>query len=60
MCRHCRKTGHWAKDCEHRFNIRFMFAQEKEEWMQNLALDANTEEIEKKAKQSEVTSEEGF
>jgi len=24
MCRRCGKTGHWAKDCKCRFDIRFM------------------------------------
>jgi hypothetical protein len=37
-----------------------MFAQEREEWMQNLVLDADAQEIEDKEKQLEVTSEQGF
>ncbi len=24
MCQCCGKTGHWAKDCEHCFNIHYM------------------------------------
>ncbi len=24
VCQCCVKTGHWAKDCEHRFDIRYM------------------------------------
>src|SRR6266545_7313532 len=24
ICRRCGKTGYWVKDCDHRFNVRFM------------------------------------
>jgi nucleotide-binding universal stress UspA family protein len=53
-CRRCGKVGHWAKDCERRFDIRYMLAEEREEWLQNLALEADKEEIEKR---EEVESE---
>lgn len=47
VCHRCGKPGHWAKDCERRFDIRYMLAEEKEEWLQNTALEADTQELEK-------------
>lgn len=55
-CRRCGKAGHWARDCERRFDIRYMAAEEKEEWLQNLALDADKEEIEKKEEELECAT----
>jgi hypothetical protein len=49
-CWCCGKVGHWAKDCEHRFDIWYMLTEEKEEWLQNLALEVDKEEIEKREK----------
>jgi hypothetical protein len=57
MCRRCGKPGHWAKDCEWRFDIRYMLAEEREEWLQNLALEADKEEIEKQKEELESESE---
>ena len=34
-CRHCRKTGHWAKDCDLRFDVRYMDADELETELEN-------------------------
>jgi len=34
-CRPCRKTGHWAKDCDLRFNVRYMDADELETELEN-------------------------
>jgi hypothetical protein len=48
VCRRCGKPGHWAKNCEKRFDIRFMFAEEREEWMQNATLIANARDEEEK------------
>jgi hypothetical protein len=45
---------HWEKDCECRFDIQYMLAKEREEWLQNLALEADKEKIEKR---EEVESE---
>jgi hypothetical protein len=41
------KVRHCAKDCKCRFNIWYMLAKEKEEWLWNLALEVDKEEIEK-------------
>jgi hypothetical protein len=59
ICRHCRKVRHWAKDFECQFDIRYMLAEEKEEWLQNLALEADKEEIEKR-EEVESKSVSGF
>ena len=34
-CRRCRKTGHWAKDCDLRFDVRYMDADELEMELKN-------------------------
>jgi len=34
-CQRCRKTGHWAKDCDLRFNVRYMDADELETELEN-------------------------
>ena len=34
-CRCCGKTGHWAKDCDLRFNVRYMDADELETELEN-------------------------
>ena len=52
-CRRCGGTGHWSKDCPQRFDIRFMSGSEKEEWMQQLVLEADTKDLEEKAEQEE-------
>jgi Retrotransposon gag protein/Zinc knuckle len=56
-CRRCGKTGHWAKDCEKRFDIRLMTMDEKEEWLQELALQADTVELEGRLAESETGPE---
>jgi len=34
-CRCCRKTGHWAKDCNLRFDVRYMDTDELEMELEN-------------------------
>jgi len=34
-CRRCRKTGHWAKDCDLRFDVRYMDTDELETELKN-------------------------
>ena len=46
VCRRCGKPGHWAKDCEKQFDIWYMSMTKKEEWLQEVAIDADTKELE--------------
>jgi hypothetical protein len=57
VCRRCGKTGHWAKDCEKRFDIRLMTVDERDEWLQELSLHADKAELEGRNANSEVKSE---
>jgi len=34
-CRHCGGTGHWAKDCDLRFDVRYMDADKLETELEN-------------------------
>ena len=34
-CRCCRKTGHWSKDCDLRFDVRYMNEDELEMELEN-------------------------
>jgi len=45
-CRRCGKPGHWAKDCEKCFDIRYMSTDEKEDWLQGVAIEADTRDLE--------------
>jgi hypothetical protein len=56
-CRRCGKTGHWAKECPKRFDIRFMFMEEKEEWLNDLALGIDRCKIEEKEEEEEEEEE---
>ena len=54
VCHRCGKPGHYAKDCEKRFDIRYMLAEEKQEWLQNFALEADTPELKEEEEEPEV------
>jgi hypothetical protein len=45
-CRRCGAAGHWAQDCDRRFDVRYMDADELETHMENklAAKDVATEE----------------
>lgn len=58
-CRRCGKPGHWAKDCPRRFDIRLMTTEEKDEWLQDLALQADTAALETQT-QAEIPEEGGL
>ena len=34
-CRHCGKTGHWAKECDLRFDVRYMDTDKIERELEN-------------------------
>ena len=34
-CRRCGKTGHWAKECDLRFDVRYMDTDELEKELEN-------------------------
>ena len=34
-CRHCGKTGHWVRDCDLRFDVRYMDADELESLLED-------------------------
>jgi Retrotransposon gag protein/Zinc knuckle len=56
-CRRCGQPGHWAQDCGRRFDIRHMTADERDEWLQNLSLQADVTEIETRDAQAETEAE---
>jgi len=45
-CRHCRKTGHWVKDCNFRFNVQYMDADELETELENKLAAKNVASME--------------
>jgi hypothetical protein len=57
-CRRCGQPGHWAQDCGRRFDIRHMTADERDEWLQNLSLQADATEIEMRDARAEEAEEE--
>jgi len=45
-CRRCGKTGHWVKDCDLRFDVRYMDADELETELENKLAAKNVAPVE--------------
>jgi hypothetical protein len=48
VCYRCGEPGHRRPDCPRRFDIRLMSMEECKDWMQEKALERDTEEIARK------------
>ena len=45
ICYRCREAGHKKLECSKKFDIQHMTMEECEEWMQQMALDKDIEEL---------------
>jgi len=59
-CQRCGKTGHWAKDCELRFDIRYMDTDEIERELENKFAAKDIASTEPPAEEEEELSVEDF
>ena len=60
-CFKCGSTDHLKTNCPHRSDIRYMTMEEREDWNQNLALEADRAEIEERNAEIELGPvEQGF
>ena len=49
ICYRCGGVGHMRPSCLQRFDIRFMTIEEKDEWMQEVALEQDIVEVRERA-----------
>ena len=59
-CRHCGKTGHWAKECDLRFDVRYMATDELERELENKFAAKDVASVETPVKGEEELSVEDF
>ena len=59
-CRRCGKTGHWAKDCELRFDVRYMDTDEIERELENKFAAKDVASTEPPVEEEEELSIEDF
>jgi len=59
-CRRCRKTRHWAKDCDLRFDIRYMDTDELERELENKFAAKDVASAEPPVEKKEELSVEDF
>jgi len=59
-CRHCGKTGHWAKECDLRFDVRYMDTDELERELENKFAAKDVASTEPPVKGEEELSVEDF
>jgi len=59
LCRRCGKSGHWAKDCALRFDVRYMDADELERTLEDKFAAKDVAAVEEPEVES-VGSEEDF
>lgn len=57
-CRRCGQTGHWANECPKRFDIRYMSMDEKQGWLNDVALEIDRCKIEEKEEEEEEEGQE--
>jgi len=59
-CRHCGKTGHWAKECDLRFDVRYMDTDELEKELENKFAAKDVASVETPVEGEEELSVEDF
>ena len=59
-CRRCGKTGHWAKDCDLRFDVRYMDTDELERELENKFAAKDVASAEPPVEEEEELSVEDF
>ena len=59
-CRRCGKTGHWAKECDLRFDVRYMDTDELERELENKFAAKDVASAEPPVEEEEELSVEDF